>query len=77
MAGAAVGRVKPFADVTVSLPAFTTKPRKEAPFAPETIAKIAADNRFPSRQARKATKPAARTPRASYGTQPALWHQGD
>jgi hypothetical protein len=49
-------RVDPFADLNSPLPAFTVKPRKEAPAAEETIARIAKENNFPSRQAPKPAK---------------------
>ena len=47
------GRVNPFADLTTPLPSFTTKPKKEKPVEEEAIARIAAENNFPSRQAPK------------------------
>lgn len=49
-------RVNPFADLN-DPPAFTTKPKKEAPVAEQTIARIADDNNFPSRQAAKPATP--------------------
>jgi hypothetical protein len=49
-------RVDPFADLNSPLPQFTVKPRKEAPPAEETIARIAKDNNFISRQAPKTVK---------------------
>jgi hypothetical protein len=49
------GRVNAFADLSEP-PAFTTKPRRHGPVAEETIARIAEDNNFPSRQAAKPPK---------------------
>ena len=49
-------RVDPFADLNSPLPAFAVKPRKETPPAEETIAQIAKENNFPSRQAPKTVK---------------------
>src|SRR5580692_2894198 len=54
------GRVDPFAVLKDPLPAFTTKPRKEKPVAEETIARIAEDNNFVSRQAPKTAKESRR-----------------
>jgi len=50
------GRVNPFADLTTPLPSFTTKPKKEKPVEEEAIARIAAENNFPSRQAPKISR---------------------
>jgi hypothetical protein len=46
-------RVNPFADLTTPLPSFTIKTKKEKPVEEESIARIAAENNFPSRQAPK------------------------
>jgi hypothetical protein len=48
-------RVNPFADLTEP-PVFTTKPKKESAVEEETIARIAEENNFPSRQAPKALR---------------------
>jgi hypothetical protein len=50
------GRVNPFADLTSPLPSFTVKPRKEKPVEEEAIARIAAENNFPSRQTPKISR---------------------
>lgn len=50
------GRINPFADLTTPLPSFTTKPKKERPVEEEAIARIAAENNFPSRQAPKISR---------------------
>jgi hypothetical protein len=50
------GRVNPFADLTSPLPSFTIKPKKEKPVEEETIARIAAEHNFPSRQAPKISR---------------------
>jgi len=50
-------RVNPFAHINEDPPVFTTKPKSEKPVVEETIARIAEEHKFPSRQA-------ARTPRA-------------
>ena len=42
---------------------FTTKPRAEKPIAEETIARIAEQNNFPSRQASRPAKAERRKPR--------------
>jgi len=55
-------RINPFADLNEP-PAFTTKPKKEMPVAEETIARIADENNFPSRQAPKSTNASRRKPR--------------
>jgi hypothetical protein len=55
-------RVKPFANLTEP-PVFTTKPRKEKPVEEETIALIAKQHNFPSRQAPKSQKAERRKPR--------------
>ena len=49
-------RVNPFADLTTPLPFFTIKPKKEKPVEEEAIARIAAENNFPSRQAPKISR---------------------
>jgi hypothetical protein len=46
-------RVNPFARLSDQPPVFTTKPRKEKPVEEETIARIAEEHNFPSRQAAK------------------------
>jgi len=56
------GRVNPFADLAET-PAFTVKPRPEKPVEEETIARIAEQNNFPSRQAPKTPKTERRKPR--------------
>jgi len=55
-------RVNPFANLT-DPPVFTTKPKAAKPVEEETIARIAEENRFPSRQAVKAAKAERRKPR--------------
>jgi hypothetical protein len=55
-------RINPFANLT-DPPVFTTKPRKEKPVEEETIALIAEQHNFPSRQAPKAAKAERRKPR--------------
>ncbi len=50
------GRVNPFANLADNPPVFTTKPRKETAVEEETIARIAEQHNFPSRQAPKAPK---------------------
>jgi hypothetical protein len=55
-------RVNPFADLK-DTPVFTTKPRAAKPVEEETIARIAEDNSFPSRQATKPAKADRRKPR--------------
>jgi hypothetical protein len=50
------GRVNPFADLTTPLQSFTIKPKKEKPVEEEAIARIAAENNFPSRQAPKISR---------------------
>jgi hypothetical protein len=55
-------RVNPFADLK-DTPVFTTKPRAAKPVEEETIARIAEENRFPSRQAAKTAKAERRKPR--------------
>lgn len=54
------GRVNPFADLTTSVPSFTVKPKAEKPVEEETVARIAAENNFPSRQAPKTSREAKR-----------------
>jgi hypothetical protein len=46
-------RVNPFADINQEPPVFTTKPKAAKPIAEETIARIAEQNNFTSRQATK------------------------
>ena len=55
-------RVNPFANLNEA-PVFKTKPRKEKPVAEETVARIAEENNFPSRQAPKSSAPPRRKPR--------------
>jgi hypothetical protein len=55
-------RVNPFADLK-DAPVFTTKPKATKPIEEETIARIADENNFPSRQAAKPTKAERRKPR--------------
>jgi hypothetical protein len=55
-------RVDPFANIT-ELPTFTTKPKKEKPVEEETIAHLAEQNNFPSRQPARASKAERRKPR--------------
>lgn len=55
-------RVDPFANLK-DLPVFTTKSKAEKPIAEETIARIAEQNNFPSRQATKPQKVERRKPR--------------
>jgi len=55
-------RVDPFAMIK-SPTVFTTKPKREKPVEEETIAQIAEENNFPSRQPTKVTKPERRKPR--------------
>jgi hypothetical protein len=50
------GRINPFANLADNPPVFTTKPRKETPVEEETVARIAEQNNFPSRQAPKSVK---------------------
>jgi hypothetical protein len=49
------GRINAFADLKEP-PVFTTKPRKETAVEEETVARIAEENNFPSRQAPKTAK---------------------
>ncbi len=55
-------RVDPFANLA-DPPMFTTKPKKDKPVAEETIAYLAEQNNFPSRQAAKPPKAERRKPR--------------
>ena len=55
-------RVNPFADLETA-PAFATKPKKERPIEEETIARIAEENNFPSRDAPRPAKKERRKPR--------------
>jgi hypothetical protein len=57
------GRVDPFAILKEPLPSFTTKPKNEKPVEEETIARIAEQNNFTSRQQPKAPKAERRKPR--------------
>ena len=50
------GRVNPFADLNSPMPPFALKPRKETQPEEDTIARIAKENNFPSRQPSKAVK---------------------
>jgi hypothetical protein len=47
------GRVDPFASLKEPMPSFTTKAKTDKPIAKETIERIAEENNFPSRQARR------------------------
>jgi hypothetical protein len=55
-------RVDPFASLR-NPPTFTTKPKAERPVEEKTIARIADENNFPSRQAAKTPKVERRKPR--------------
>ena len=55
-------RVNAFANLA-DAPVFSTKPKKGAPVQEETIARIAEENKFPSRQAPKAPGVPRRKPR--------------
>jgi hypothetical protein len=55
-------RVNPFA-ILKDPPAFTTKPKADKPVAEETIARIAEENEFHSRQPTRTKKPERRKPR--------------
>lgn len=55
-------RINPFANLA-GAPVFSTKPKKDKPVEEETIAHIAEQNNFPSRQAAKAPKEPKRKPR--------------
>ena len=55
-------RVNPFANLS-DPPTFTTKPKREKPVEEETIAHLAEQNNFPSRQATKTPKEPKRKPR--------------
>lgn len=50
------GRINPFANLVDNPPVFTTKPKKETAVEEATIARIAEQNNFTSRQAPKAAK---------------------
>jgi methylmalonyl-CoA mutase N-terminal domain/subunit len=56
-------RVNPFANINQDPPVFTTKPKADKPVETETIALIAEQNNFPSRQATKPAKAERRKPR--------------
>ena len=53
-------RANPFADVAATLPTFPTKPKASEPVAADQVERIAKDNNFPSRQAKKTPKEPAR-----------------
>jgi hypothetical protein len=55
-------RINPFADLS-NPPTFATKPKAAKPVEEETIARIAEQNNFPSRQATKTPKVERRKPR--------------
>jgi len=55
-------RTNPFADLRIPA-SFSTKPRTEKPVEEQTIARIADENNFPSRQATKPPKADKRKPR--------------
>ena len=55
-------RTNPFADLRIPA-SFSTKPRTEKPVEEQTIARIADENNFPSRQATRPKKPERRKPR--------------
>jgi hypothetical protein len=55
-------RINPFANIK-DLPSFTTKSKPEGAVEEQTIARIAEENRFPSRQAPKPPKVERRKPR--------------
>ena len=70
-------RVNPFANLN-DPPVFATKPKKETPVEKETIARIAEQNNFPSRQAPKAPKVERRKPRTHQDRpQSAVQRQGN
>ena len=52
-------RVNPFANINEDPPVFTTKPRTQKPVEEAAIARIAEENKFPSRQAATAKPPKA------------------
>jgi len=56
------GRVNAFENLTEA-PAFEVKPRAEKPVAKDAVDRVAADNGFPSRQARNKAASPARKPR--------------
>jgi len=56
------GRVNPFADLG-ELPAFRVKPKKDTPVASAAIDRLAEDNNFPSRQAKRVAKEPKHKPR--------------
>jgi hypothetical protein len=55
-------RANPFADLKIP-PGLSTKPRAAKPVEEDTIARIAVDNNFPSRQAAKPPRSEKRKPR--------------
>jgi len=55
-------RTNPFADLRIPT-TFSTKPRTEKPVEEQTIARIADENNFPSRQATRTPKAEKRKPR--------------
>lgn len=56
------GRVNAFENLTEA-PVFEVKPKAEKPLAKDTVDRIADDNGFPSRQARRKAASPARKPR--------------
>jgi len=56
-------RVNPFAQINEDPPVFATKPRTGNPVEEATLARIAEENKFPSRQATKPVKAERRKPR--------------
>jgi len=56
-------RINPFANIDKEPPVFTTKPKPVKPVEEETIARLAEQNNFPSRQATKPPKTERRKPR--------------
>ena len=55
-------RANPFADLKIAQ-TFSTKPKESKPVEEQTIARIADDNNFPSRQATRAPRSEKRKPR--------------
>ena len=56
------GRANPFADFA-ELPAFATKPRLDKPIEKASVARLAEEQGFPSREAPKASRTPKRKPR--------------
>jgi hypothetical protein len=56
-------RLNPFANINQDPPVLTTKAKAAKPVEEETIARIAEQNNFPSRQATKPPKADRRKPR--------------